>query len=98
MKAQLDTLISQALSTLKSQGLLPADFQPAIQLERTKDRAHGDWATNIALMSAKAASRKPREIADALVAALPAAASRPRSGWLLRCCWRCWPASVCIRC
>lgn len=74
MKAQLDILISQALSTLQSQGLLPADFQPAIQLERTKDRAHGDWATNIALMSAKAAGRKPREIADALVAALPAAA------------------------
>ena len=73
MKAQLETLISQALAALKAQGLLPADFQPAIQLERTKDRAHGDWATNIALMSAKAAGKKPRDIADALVAALPAA-------------------------
>ncbi|MGH8493678.1 MAG: arginine--tRNA ligase [Moraxellaceae bacterium] len=73
MKAQLETLISQALATLKTDGLLPADFQPAIQLERTKDQSHGDWASNIALMSAKAAGKKPREIADALVAALPTA-------------------------
>jgi len=73
MKIQLESLLSHAIATLKTQGLLPADFQPAIQLERTKDRAHGDWATNIALMSAKAAGKKPREIADALVAALPIA-------------------------
>ncbi len=73
MKAQLETLISHALTALQAQGLLPADFQPVIQLERTKDRAHGDWATNIALMSAKAAGKKPREIAEALSAALPAA-------------------------
>lgn len=73
MKTQLESLLTQALATLKARELLPADFQPAIQLERTRDQAHGDWATNIALMSAKAAGRKPREIAEALVAALPAA-------------------------
>jgi arginyl-tRNA synthetase len=71
MKTQLESLLAHAISTLQSQGLLPADFQPKIQLERTKDKAHGDWATNLALMSAKAAGKKPREIADALVAALP---------------------------
>ncbi len=72
MKTQLETLLGQALAALKTQGLLPADFQPVIGLERTKDRAHGDWATNLALASAKAAGRKPREVAEALVAALPA--------------------------
>jgi arginyl-tRNA synthetase len=72
MKNQLESLLAQALDNLKGQGLLPADFQPAIQLERTRDKAHGDWATNIALMSAKPAGRKPREVAEALVAALPA--------------------------
>lgn len=73
MKTQLESLLATALDALKTQGLIPADFQPAIQLERTKDRAHGDWATNLALMSAKAAGKKPRDVADALVAALPAA-------------------------
>ncbi len=73
MKTQLESLLTQALASLKDQGLLPADFQPAIQLERTRDQAHGDWATNIALMSAKAAGRRPRDIAEALVAALPVA-------------------------
>lgn len=72
MKTQLETLLTASLSTLKAQGLLPADFNPALQLERTKDRAHGDWATNLALLSAKAAGKKPRDVADAIVAALPA--------------------------
>jgi arginyl-tRNA synthetase len=72
MKTQLESLLAQALDTLKSQSLLPADAQPAIQLDRTRDKAHGDWATNLALVSAKAAGRKPRELAEALVAALPA--------------------------
>lgn len=72
MKNQLESLLAQAIASLKSQSLLPADLQPAIQFERTRDKAHGDWATNVALVSAKAAGRKPRELAEALVAALPA--------------------------
>ncbi len=71
MKHALDTLLSTALASLRADGLLPADFVPAIQLDRTRDKSHGDWATNLALVSAKAAGRKPREIAEALVAALP---------------------------
>lgn len=73
MKTQLESLLAQALDTLKAQSVLPADCQPVIGLERTRDRAHGDWATNLALVAAKAAGRKPRELAEALVAALPAA-------------------------
>ncbi|MDP2227386.1 MAG: arginine--tRNA ligase [Moraxellaceae bacterium] len=72
MKAQLDALLTHALATLRAEGTLPADFQPVVQFERTRDPAHGDWASNIALASAKAAGRKPREIAEKLVAALPA--------------------------
>lgn len=72
MKPQLESLLAAALASLRADGLLPADFQPAIQLDRTRDPAHGDWATNLALASAKAAGRKPREIAEALVRSLPA--------------------------
>lgn len=74
MKAQLESLLTHALATLKANGTLPADFQPALQFERTRDPSHGDWASNIALASAKAAGKKPRDIAEQLVAALPASA------------------------
>lgn len=73
MKNQLDTLLTQALDALKADGTLPADFSPVIQLERTRDKSHGDWASNLALASAKAAGRKPRDIAEALITALPEA-------------------------
>ena len=72
MKTQLESLLKAALATLQQQGVLPADFQPAIQLERTRDKTHGDWATNLAMASAKAAGAKPRELAEKLLAALPA--------------------------
>lgn len=37
-----------------------------VELERPKDPAHGDFATNVALRSAKAISRSPRELAREL--------------------------------
>ncbi|MGH8282890.1 MAG: arginine--tRNA ligase [Gammaproteobacteria bacterium] len=40
-------------------------------LERARDRAHGDFATNMALTLAKHAGKKPRDLAQAIVAALP---------------------------
>jgi arginyl-tRNA synthetase len=41
-------------------------------LERPKQAAHGDYASNVALALAKRARRNPRELAQALAAALPA--------------------------
>jgi len=72
MKALLVTLLDQALTALKQNGTLPADAAPAIQIDPTKDKAHGDFATNLALVGAKLAGKKPRELAQALVDALPA--------------------------
>ncbi|MGH8308091.1 MAG: arginine--tRNA ligase [Gammaproteobacteria bacterium] len=40
-------------------------------LERTRDRAHGDLATNVALTLAKHAGQKPRDLAQEIIAALP---------------------------
>ena len=57
MKTQLAELLSQALARLQAEGLLPAGAAPAEPaLERTRDRAHGDYASNVALACAKAAS------------------------------------------
>ena len=41
-------------------------------VERTRDPGHGDFASNVAMQLARAAGRKPRELAQAIVDALPA--------------------------
>ncbi|MDI5890188.1 arginine--tRNA ligase [Halomonas rhizosphaerae] len=72
MKETIIALLEGALDNLRQQGVLPADLAPTIKVDPTRDKAHGDYATNLALMLAKPAGRKPRELAEALVAALPA--------------------------
>jgi len=72
MKQQLASLIQTAIDTLKSQNVLPADLSPNIQIDRTRDASHGDYACNIALMLAKPVRCKPRDLAEKIVAALPA--------------------------
>ncbi len=72
MKDQISRLIQQALAALSATDLPAAAAQVAIELERTRDAAHGDFATSVALRLAKTARRNPREIAQAIVAALPA--------------------------
>ncbi len=72
MKDTLISLLEGALDELKRQAILPANLAPTIKVDPTKDKAHGDYATNLALILAKPAGRKPRELAEALVAALPA--------------------------
>ncbi len=71
MKETIIALLDEALVTLKQQGVLPAETSPTIKVDPTKDKAHGDYATNLALMLAKPAGKKPRDLAEALVAALP---------------------------
>jgi arginyl-tRNA synthetase len=71
MKQQLASLIQTALDTLQTQGVLPADLTPSIQIDRTRDASHGDYACNIAMMVSKAAKCKPRDLAEQIVAALP---------------------------
>ena len=62
----------KAIDSLTSAGLLPADATvPAFVVERTRSREHGDFATNAAMLLTKVAGRKPRDVAEALVAALP---------------------------
>ena len=71
MKEQIQQLLEEALAALKGKGLLPADLEPAIQIDRTKDKAHGDLATNLAMIGAKAAKKNPRQLAAEIIAHLP---------------------------
>lgn len=70
MKDALRELILGALAELRAQNLLPEGITPAFVIERTRSREHGDFACNVALTLSKAAARKPREVAEALVAQL----------------------------
>ena len=73
MKAQLRDLVLQAIQTLQDDAILPADLAlPGFVIERARSREHGDFACNVAMLLAKPARLKPRELAEKLVAALPA--------------------------
>jgi arginyl-tRNA synthetase len=72
LRLHLYTLLTQALEHVRQDGLLPEDAAADILLEHTRDRAHGDFASAIALALAKTARRPPRELAERIKAALPA--------------------------
>jgi arginyl-tRNA synthetase len=71
MKQQIQRLISQALEQIVATGLLPESPQQEPIIERTRDAQHGDFACNIAMVLAKVARCKPRDLAEKIVAALP---------------------------
>jgi len=71
VKQQVKGLFTGALERLAADGLLPGDGLPDVQVERTRDQRHGDFSSNAALVLAKRARIKPRDLAARLVAALP---------------------------
>ena len=71
MKDTVTELLSSALATLQSEGTLPAEQTFSPQVGNTKDKSHGDYACNIALVAAKVAGCPPRQLAEALVERLP---------------------------
>ena len=71
MKDAIIDMLNQAVTRLKNDGIIPADASPKVQLQRTQDRAHGDFATNLAMTACKPCGLKPRELAALIIAALP---------------------------
>ena len=67
---QLSEAIRSAVNTAHAASLLSVAAPETITLERPKNRDHGDYATSIALVLAKAAGKPPREIAEIVVKAL----------------------------
>ncbi|SHJ90123.1 arginyl-tRNA synthetase [Shimia gijangensis] len=65
------TLVIGALEQMTSEGVLPEGLDFAnVAVEPPRDAAHGDMATNAAMVLAKPARMKPRDIADVLAAKL----------------------------
>ena len=46
------------------------ETKPELQISRTKDAAHGDFTSNVAMMLAKQAGRPPRDVAQIIIDAL----------------------------
>src|SRR5512135_3620055 len=67
-KIHLSELFAQAMGTVAPEHAA----QLSVLLERPKQAQHGDYACNLAMQLAKPLRRPPREIAQALIDALPA--------------------------
>jgi arginyl-tRNA synthetase len=72
LKQELQQLLTEAISIVEKKMNLSFSAIDDIQIERTRDHAHGDFACNIAMVLAKQAKTNPRELASALLENLPA--------------------------
>ncbi|WP_170437794.1 arginine--tRNA ligase [Ruegeria arenilitoris] len=71
--SEIRGLVLDALTQMQSEGALPEGLSfDNVAVEPPRDAAHGDMATNAAMVLAKPAKMKPRDIADALAAKLAA--------------------------
>lgn len=70
LKEEISAIIENAFNKAVADGVFEAaeiDLKKSIHLEIPKDKAHGDFACNIAMMLAKALKMPPRKIAEELV-------------------------------
>ncbi len=71
MKKQIQELIAQSLKSLESKEIIPTSERINITIENSRDSAHGDFATNIAMVLAKVAKTNPRQLAENIIEHLP---------------------------
>ena len=72
MKSSIHALLTKALENLVSKGVLESvPAEETIQVERTRDPSHGDFASNCAMMLCKSAGMKPRDLAQQIIDSLP---------------------------
>ena len=71
IREQLEEIVDQAIAACIADGALAMEEAPEAALERPRDPENGDWASTVAMRSAKLAHANPRAIAEAIVAHLP---------------------------
>ncbi len=72
----LRTDITDAVSRAMAAGVIPAGDVPPLDVEIPRDRRHGDYATNAALVLARQAGAKPRDVAARLIESMVPAPER----------------------
>ena len=71
MKEALTSLLDTAVNDLIAKGQVPEVPDLVLQIDHTRDPSHGDLATNLAMVLAKKARMAPRDLAAAIINALP---------------------------
>ncbi|WP_115707973.1 arginine--tRNA ligase [Legionella sainthelensi] len=71
MKHTVEQLLKHALISLQKSGEIPDNLDVEIKVDRAKDSAHGDYASNLALILAKPCRQSPRKLAELLVKTIP---------------------------
>jgi len=71
MKWKIKKLIRQAAQLASEAGDLPSAEFPPVEVEEPKAGAHGDYSTNLAMVSARIQKMAPRKIAESLLAHMP---------------------------
>ncbi len=71
MRQELRDLLIISVSALIEDGVISVDVPADVHIERTRQRDHGDFACNIAMILAKSAGMKPRDLARLLLSRLP---------------------------
>ena len=67
MKDQIESSLQGLVDNLIADGSLTTETSIGFQVTRTKDPAHGNFATNIAMILAKPMRKSPRDIANLLL-------------------------------
>jgi arginyl-tRNA synthetase len=71
LKTLIETLLKEALAAVPEDLVAGAARDFPIEVDTTRDRQHGDFATNLAMRLGKAARQNPRKVAEALVRGMP---------------------------
>ncbi|HJI12073.1 MAG TPA: arginine--tRNA ligase [Adlercreutzia equolifaciens] len=72
IRESLEAIIDAAIDAARADGSLELAEAPQAALERPRDEANGDWASTVAMRTAKLARKNPREIAQIIVNHIPA--------------------------
>jgi arginyl-tRNA synthetase len=70
VKSGIIKALEQAAHTAKEKGVLDFENIPEFVLEVPREKGHGDFATNIAMLLTKQAKKPPRQIAEIIVETL----------------------------
>jgi len=71
IKETIQQLIEDALDKCMQSGVFTSSDLPPFTLETPKSRDHGDYATNVAMISAPLVKKPPRKIAEQIIAHIP---------------------------
>ncbi|MBF0187774.1 MAG: arginine--tRNA ligase [Magnetococcales bacterium] len=71
MRDLVGKLVTSALEALQEEGVIPSEAALTIQIERPRDKKHGDFSANAAMVMARHARMNPRKLAQMILDKIP---------------------------